>query len=139
VDRAIEREHQAAITAGQPWPPQRTVQAETTHAEAAAVIARQERGGYLPEPKPDPDAFTSEHAAANIGALTPQHQPGDRSACLDALQARADEAVHRIAADDAAREARAQYAARLEREAHAQAEPAAERQAEALDGIEMEL
>jgi len=39
---------------------------------------------------------------------------------LDALQARADEAVHRTAADDAAREARAQYTARLERETHAQ-------------------
>ncbi len=37
------------------------------------------------------------------------------------------EAVHRIAADNAAREARAQYTARLEREAHAQAEPAAQR------------
>ena len=36
-------------------------------------------------------------------------------------------------------EARAQYIARLEREAHAQTDPAAERQAEALDGIEIEL
>ena len=47
--------------------------------------------------------------------------------------------MHRIAADNAAREARAQYTARLERQAHAQAEPAAERQAEASDGIEIEL
>jgi hypothetical protein len=47
--------------------------------------------------------------------------------------------VHRIAAGNAAREARAHYMARLERQAHAQAEPAAERQAEASDGIEMEL
>jgi hypothetical protein len=54
-------------------------------------------------------------------------------------RARADEAMHRIAADNAAREARGQYMARLEREAHAQPEPAAERQAEALDGIEIEL
>ena len=46
--------------------------------------------------------------------------------------------MHRIAAGNAAREARAQYTARLEREAHAQAEPAAERQAEASDGIEIE-
>ena len=69
----------------------------------------------------------------------PRHEPGDRPARVDALQARADEAVHRIAAGNAAREARAQYTARLEREAHAQAEPAAERQAEALDGIEIEL
>ncbi len=108
VDRAIEREHQAAIAAGQPWPPQRTAQAETTHAEAAAVIARPQRDGYLPEPNPDPEAPTCEPAAANAGALAPRHEPGSGQARLDALQARADEAVHRIAAGNAAREARAQ-------------------------------
>jgi hypothetical protein len=139
ADRAIEREHQAAIAAGQPWPPQRTAQTETTHAEAAAVIARLQRDGYSPEPNPDPEAPTSEPGPANTAALAPQHEPGDRSARLDALQARADEAVHRIAAADATREARAQYTARLEREAHAQANPAAQRQAEASDGIEIEL
>ena len=47
--------------------------------------------------------------------------------------------MHRIAANNAGRDARAQYMARLEREAHAQAEPATERQAEASDGIEIEL
>ena len=139
ADRAIEREHQAAIAASKPWPPQRTAQSETTHAKAAAVIARLQRDGYLPEPNPDPEAPASEPAAANTRALAPQHEPGDRSARLDALQARADEAVHRIAAGNAAREARTQYTARLEREAHAQTEPAAERQAEASDGIEIEL
>jgi AAA domain len=139
VEGAIEREHQAAIAAGQPWPPQRTAQAETAHAEAAAVIARRQRDGYVPEPNPDPEAPASEPAVANTAALAPQHEPGHRSARLDALQARADEAVHRIAADNAAREARAQYTARLEREAHAQADPAAERHAETLDGIEIEL
>ena len=61
------------------------------------------------------------------------------AARLDALQARADQAAHRIAADNAGPETRAQYTARLERDAHAQAEPAAERQAEASDGIEIEL
>jgi hypothetical protein len=139
VERAIEREHQAAIVAGQPWPPQRTAQAKTMHAEAATVIARLQRDGYLPERNPDPEARTSEPAAANTGALAPQHEPGGRPARLDALQARADAAVHCIAAGHAAREARTQYTARLEREANAQAEPAAERQAEASDGIEIEL
>ena len=139
VEGAIEREHQAAIVAGQPWPPQRTTQAKTTHAEAAAVIARPQRGGYLPEPNADPEAPTSEPAAANTAALAPQHEPGDQPIRLDALQARADQAVHRIAADNATREARAQYTARLEREAHVQAEPAAQRQAETSDGIEIEL
>ena len=139
VDRALEREQQAAIAAGQPCPPKRTAQAQTTHAQAAAVIARLQHDGYLPEPNPDPETLTSEPASANTAALTPQHEPGGRPARLDALQARTDEAVHRIAAGNAARQARAQYTARREREAHAQAEPAAERQGEALDGIEMEL
>ena len=47
--------------------------------------------------------------------------------------------ARQIAAGNAAREARAQYTACIEREAHPQAEPAAERQAEASDGIEIEL
>ncbi|HEV3295146.1 MAG TPA: hypothetical protein VG123_39710, partial [Streptosporangiaceae bacterium] len=119
VDRAIEREHQAAIAAGKPWPPQRTVQTETTHAEAAAVIARLRRDGYLPEPNPGPEAPASEPAAANTRALAPQHEPGGRPARLDTrdtLQARAAVAAHRIIASNTAREARAQYTARLERE-----------------------
>jgi len=139
MDRAIQREHQAAVAAGQPWPPQHTAQAETTHAEAAAVIPRLQHDGYLPEPDPDPAVLALVPAAPDAEALAPQHEPGDRSARLDTLQARADEAAHRIAADHAAREVRAQYTARVEREAHAQAEPAAERQAEALEGIEIEM
>jgi hypothetical protein len=139
VDRTLEREHQAAIAAGQPWPPKHTAQAETKHAEAAAVIARLQHDGYRPEPNLDPEILTCEPAAANTAVLTPQHEPGGRPARLDALQARADQAVHRIAAGNAARQARARYTARREREGHAQAEPAAGRQGEALDGIEMEL
>jgi hypothetical protein len=139
VDRAIERKHQAAAAAGQPWPPQRTAQAETPHVQAAAVIARPQRDGSRPEPDPDPEAPTCEPAAANTGALASQREPGGRPARLDALQARADQAVHRIAAGNVARDARAHYTVRLEREAHAQAEPAAQHQAEASDGIEIEL
>jgi hypothetical protein len=110
----------------------------TKAAEAAAVIARPQRDGYPPEPNPDSEAPTPEPAAASTGALAPQHEPGGLPARLDALQARADQAVDRIAAGNAAREARTQYTARLEREAHAQAEPAAQRQAEAPDKIEIE-
>jgi len=135
MDRAIEREHQAAIAAGQSWPPQRSAQAETTRAEETAVNARPHHDGYRPEPNSDPEALTC--AAANTEALAPQHEPGGRPGRLDALQARADEAVHRIAVGNAARQARAQYTARLERQA--QAEPAAGCQAEAPDGIEIEM
>ena len=139
VDRALERERQAAIAAGRLWPPRRTARAETTHAGAAAVTARPQRDGYLPEPSPDLEARAFEPVAADTGALAPQHEPGGRPGRLDALQARADEAVYCIAADGAARQARAQYAARREREARAEREPAAERQAEVSEGIEMEL
>jgi hypothetical protein len=68
-----------------------------------------------------------------------EHAHGGRPARLDTLQARADQAAHRIAAGNAARAAREHYTARRERQARAQAEPAAERQAEAPDGIDMEL
>ena len=139
VDRAIEREHQAAIAAGQPWPPQHAAEAETPHADAAAVIARLQRDGYLPELGPAPKASAPEPAPPDRQAIALQHEPDDRSARLDVLQVRADEAAHRITADNAAREDRAQYTARLERQAHAQAEAAAERQGEATDGIEIEL
>jgi hypothetical protein len=137
VDRALQREQQAAIAAGQPWPPQRTAQAQTTHPGAAAVSARLQRDGYRPEPNPDSEAPIPE-PAANTAAIVSEHEHGGRPARLDALQARADQAAHRIAAGNAARAAREHYTARRERQARARAEPAAERQAEALDGIEIE-
>jgi len=139
VDRALEREQKAAIATGQPWPPRRTAQAETTRTEAAAVITRPQRDGYRPEPDPGLEAPASEPVAANTGAPAPGHEPSDQPGRLDVLQARADQAVHRIAADGATREARAHYTARREREARAQAEPAVQRQAEPSDEIEIEL
>jgi hypothetical protein len=139
VDRALEREQQAAIAAGQPWPPRRAALTETTRTEAAAIITRSQRDGYRLEPDPGLEAPASEPVAANTGAPAPGHEPSDQSGRLDVLQARADEAVHRIAADGATREARAHYTARREREARAQAEPAAGRQAEPADGFEIEL
>ena len=109
VDRAIEREHQAAIAAGKPWPPQR---------ESGPV-----RG---PESSPgsDPEADG-------------QSGPDDQTARLDRLLAQATEAAGRFTAEKAGREARAQYAARLEREAHA--EPERTLQAEASYEAEIEL
>ena len=86
-------------------------QAQTTHAEAAAVIARLQRDGYRPEPNPESEAPTPEPAAANTAATVSEHEHGDRPARLDALQARTDQAAHRIAVGNAAREAREQYTA----------------------------
>ena len=59
------------------------------------------------------------------------------AARLDELQARADQAGHRINAQRAKFEASSQYTARIEREAQAGQE--AGRQAEAHDDMEMEL
>ena len=138
TDRAAEREHQAAIAAARPWPPQHAAQAGTAHAQAAAVIARLERDGYLPERDPEPEISAPLPAAPDTETPAPQHQPDDRPARLNTLQARADEAAHRLAADNTGREARARYTARVEREAHTQAGPAAGRQAETSEGIEMD-
>jgi conjugative relaxase-like TrwC/TraI family protein len=61
----------------------------------------------------------------------------NRAARLDELQARADQAAQRIAAQQAERHASSQYAARMELEAQTQAE--AGQQAKARDEAELEL
>ena len=98
VDRAIEREHQAAIAAGKPWPPQHTPQHESEPA-------------LEPENSPgsDPEAYG-------------QPGPDDQTARLDELLAQAAEAAERFTKEKADRKARAEYAARLEREAYAEPE-----------------
>ncbi len=108
VDRAIEREHQAAIAAGKPWSPQH------------------ESGPARPERSPgsDPEADG-------------QPGPDDQTARLTKLPAHAAEAAGRFTAERADRETRAQYAARLEREAHAEPERAP--QTEASYDAEIEL
>jgi hypothetical protein len=94
VDRPIECEHQSAIAAGKPWPPQH---------ESEPVR------GPESSPGPDPEADG-------------QPGPGDQTARLDRLLAQAAEAAERFTAEKADREARVQYAARLEGEAHAEPE-----------------
>ena len=138
MDRAIEREHQAAIAAGKPWPPERTAKAENGRSEAGAVAGPLHRDGALQGPGYDLPVSGPGPAAPDIEAPAPQqHEPDAPSARLDVLQACADQAAQRLAADNADREARAAYTARIEREA--KAEPEAERQAEVLDEAEMEL
>jgi hypothetical protein len=69
----------------------------------------------------------------------PENEPAheNRTARLNKLIARADQAVQRIAAQQAERHARSQYAARMELDAQTQAE--AGQQAEARDEVEFEL
>jgi hypothetical protein len=139
MGRALEREHQAAAEAGQPWPPQHSAQGETAPAETAAVTRWLQLDGTFADSHPEPVAPAQISAGANLEAASLQQAPADRVSRLDTLQLRADEAAYRIAADNTEREARAQRRARLEREAQAQAEIAAKRQAEASDEIELEL
>ena len=104
VDRAIEREHQAAIAAGEPWPPERNPQPEAEP---------------LPDPESNPEA--DQEADGRPG-------PDDQAARLDRPLSQATEAAQRFTAENAAREVRAEYAARLEREAYAEPEHAVQAQ-----------
>jgi hypothetical protein len=61
----------------------------------------------------------------------------NRAARLDELLAQVSEAAQRVAADNAGREIRAEYAVRVEREAQPELEAAL--QAESPDDPEMEL
>jgi hypothetical protein len=98
VERANSRQHQAAIDAGQPRPPQRTPELEPE-----------------PPPKPSPE---------DQAAPAPPAQ--DNRARLDELLARADQAAQRLAAQQTGRQASGEYAARLAREAQPDAERQAE-------------
>ena len=101
VERVIARQHQAALDAGEPWPPQRVP---------------------LPIPSPAP---------------SPDHMTDDRTARLDELLARTEQAVQRFTAQETERQASSEYAARMELEAQTQAE--AGQQAQARDEMELEL
>ena len=94
VERALACQHQAAIDAGDPWPPQRT-------------------------PEPDPSAAPRLDPKPSPGD-EPVHD--DTVTRLDELLAQADQAAQRIAAQEAERQASSEYAARIEREAQAESE-----------------
>ena len=118
AERAIARQHQAAIDAGEPWPPQRTPEPN-------------------PSSAPEPDAGPTSKANPAVEPAPAKPEQDDRSARLDELLARADQAARRLAAQQAERQASSEYAARIEREA--QAQPEAGRQAEARDQAEIEM
>jgi hypothetical protein len=113
VDQAIEREHQAATAAGKPWPPEHTPQPES-------------------EPVREP-----ENSPGSDPEADGQPGPDDQTARLDDLLAQATEAAGRFTKEKADREARAQYAARLERQAHAEPERTLQTQASYEAEIEL--
>jgi hypothetical protein len=110
---ALKREHQAAVAAGRPWPPERTPQRE-------------------PEPVLEPESSPAANEEAE-GQSGPYDQAGRR----DVLLAHVTEAAKRFAGEHAGRAARAEYAAGLKREASAEPEHTA--QAEASYEAEIEL
>jgi hypothetical protein len=118
AERAIARQHQAAIDAGGPWPPQRTPEPN-------------------PSSAPEPDAGPTSKANPAVEPAPAKPEQDDRSARLDELLARADQAARHLAAQQAERQASSEYAARIEREA--QAQPEAGRQAETRDQAEIEM
>ena len=113
AERAIAGQHQAAIDAGEPWPPWRAPESNPSFA-------------------PEPDAGPTPKAS-------PEDEPAqdDRKAWLDEMLARADESAQRVKAQQAERQASSEYATRMERQA--QAEPESGRQAEARDQAEIEM
>ena len=140
VDRVIEREHQAAVYNGQPWPPERKPEAGHDGPHAAAPghdpqleETRPPTAGAQADPEPD----ASEPETPAREATEPVLVDDGRAARLDELQARADEATRRIGAQRAELDASSEHTARIQREA--QAEPEAGRQAETPHDMEMEL
>jgi TrwC relaxase/AAA domain len=138
VDRAVDREHHAAVREGRPWPPERKPDAGHEEPEAAAPgrepQPEQSRPG-VPEAPTEPEPSASEPEIPDSEAAGPVPADEGRTARLDELQTRADEAARRIDAQQAELDASSQHAARIQRET--QAEPEADRRAET--SYEMEL
>jgi len=140
VDRAIGREHQAAVDDGRPWPPERRREAgyEGRHAAAPRRDSQLEQSPLgAAGPQTDPGPGTSEPETPSPEATEPGLADDGRAARLDELQARTDETARRIDAQRAELDASSEHAARIQREA--QAEPGTDRQAETPHDMEMEL
>ena len=140
VDRAIEREHQAAVDDGQPWPPERKPEAKYEGRHAAAP----RRDSQLEQSPPgaagsqtDPESDTSEPETPAPEAPEPGLADDGRAARLDELQARADEAARRIDAQRAELDASSEHTARIQWEAQAESE--ASRQGDTPYDMEIEL
>jgi hypothetical protein len=115
VDRAIEHEHQAAISIGQPWPPGR--KPETGHKEPDAAAP-----GLEPQPGQFSPAVLEASTEPEFEAARPVYADDECAARLNELQARADEAARRIDVLRAQFDVRSKHTARIEREAQAGSE-----------------
>lgn len=109
-----------------PWPPEHEPQPERASEPepAAGPPGAAEPGNWGEPPVSSPEAASD-------------NEPDGQAARLDELLAQVGEAAQRVAAENAGRQARAEYAVRVEREA--QAEPELAWQAEAPGEAEIEL
>ena len=129
AERALDRQHQAAIDAGQPWPP-KPAATRAPHPEAQNVIERLQRDGYLPGP--GPEQKEPQAGIPNLPSPSPSRNVRQRpereldvSERIDASIRRVQEAGQRAAADaEAEQQERSGYAARIAQEAQYEAEPA---------------
>jgi hypothetical protein len=104
-------------------------QTETNQARLIASRLAGPPGTAEPDKWSEPPIWSPQAAS--------DHEPDGQAARLDELLAQVGEAAQRVAADNAGRQARAEYAVRVEREAQAEPEPSL--QAEAPDEAEIEL
>ncbi len=99
MDRAIEREHQAAVNDAQPWPPDRKPEAWHEEPDAAAPGCETQLAYVLPgilQAQTDPEPEASKLETSGPDAADPGPADDGRAARLDELQARADEAARRF-------------------------------------------
>jgi hypothetical protein len=114
LDRAIEREHQAAVSDGRPWPPERKPEG------GRGPQLEQSRSG-IPRASTEPEPLASKLGTPESAATEPVPADDGRAARLDGLQARAHWAARRIDSQRAELKASGQHTARIKRDT--QAEP----------------
>ncbi len=120
------------------WWQQFETDAEVANCAGASEQQAASYTGDLRPPQRVPD-LNPPSASRPEPRTSPENEPTqeNRAARLDELQAWADQAAQRIAAQQAERQASSDYAARMEREVQTQAE--AGQQVEARDEVELEL
>ena len=129
-DGQLKREQDERDRAPEPRP--EPVEAEEPAQPAQPQVDEPAAEEAAPEPTPEPEVRKPDPAPAEQAELASggEASPDDgRADRLDALQAQADEAAARLAADRADAEVRAEYAARQEM----QPEPSAEYEADEIE------
>jgi hypothetical protein len=157
LERSIEHQRQAATEAGQPWPPRPQPEPEPGTESAASPdwwhqfeadadalersIERQRQAaadtGQPWPPERHPEAGTGPEGGPATRQL--RTEPADPDVRLSNAIAGVEDAARRFSAEQADRDARSQYAARISRPAEAQPEAGATLDAETPADVEMEL